>query len=102
MPLWFQVLEKVLRMMSMRNSSWIVYAASLATTFGVVFIFCEIFDALFTAPFGFIRWIQPASPLPITGCVTAALTGFVMFIVVGFLVGDLYGIASTFWTKRLA
>lgn len=69
----------------MKDSTWIVYAASLATTAGVVYLFCTIFDALFPPPFGLIRWLSPASPLPIGGSVTGFVTGLLMFIVVGFL-----------------
>ena len=53
---------------------WKVHSLSLATTFGVAYILCAIFDALFP-PFGLI----------------AART---------FTVGDaLYGIAWEFWRK---
>ena len=84
----------------MKNSSWIIYAASLATTAGVVYLFCTIFDTLFP-PFGLIRRLSPASPLPIGGSVTGFITGLAMFIVVGFLLGACYGIARSFWGKRL-
>lgn len=84
----------------MKDSSWSVYAASLATTAGVVYVFCAIFDALFP-PFGLIRWLAPASPLPIGGSATGFITGLAMFIVVGFLLGSVYAIALGFWSKRL-
>ncbi len=84
----------------MTDSRWSVYAASLATTAGVLYVFCAIFDALFP-PYGLIRSMARASPWPITGSVTGFITGLVMFIVAGFLVGALYGIAQGFWSKRL-
>ncbi len=84
----------------MTDSRWSVYAASLATTTGVLYVFCAIFDALFP-PYGLIRWLARTSPWPISGSVTGFITGLVMFIVAGFLVGALYGIAQGFWSKRL-
>lgn len=85
----------------MKASSWSVYAASLATIAGVVYVICEIFDALFPPPFGLIRLLAPATPWPITGSVTGFITGLVMFIVIGFLLGAFYGITRGFWSKRL-
>ncbi|MEO7905591.1 MAG: hypothetical protein ABIT06_01340 [Saprospiraceae bacterium] len=82
-------------------NNWNVYAASLAMTMGVAYLFCSIFDALFPAPSGLIRWLAPASPWPITGSVTGFITGLLMFIVAGFLFGAIYGITWGFWSKRL-
>ena len=79
---------------------WKVHAFSLATTLGVAYIFCAIFDVLFP-PFGLIRALAPASPWPIFGSPLAFLTGFVLFTVAGFVLGALYGIAWGFWSKRL-
>ena len=84
----------------MKNLSWSVYGASLATTTGVAYIICAIFDALFP-PFGFIALIAPASPWPIMGGVTGFITGLVIFSVAGFVLGALYGLAWGFWSKRL-
>ena len=84
----------------MTDSRWSVYAASLATTAGVLYVACAIFDALFP-PYGLIRGLARTSPWPITGSVTGFITGLVMFIFAGFLVGALYGIAQGFWSKRL-
>jgi len=77
-----------------------VHALSLATTLGVAYILCAIFDALFP-PFGLLHALAPASPWPISGSPFAFLTGLVTFIVAGFLLGALYGIAWEFWSKRL-
>ena len=79
---------------------WKVPAFSLATTLGVAYIFCAIFDFLFP-PFGLIAALAPASPWPISGSPFGYLMGFAMFTVAGFVLGALYGIASGFWSKRL-
>ena len=80
--------------------SWKVNAFTLATTFAVAYISCAIFDALFP-PFGLLTALAPSSPWPISGSFMAFLTGFVMFTVIGFALGALYGIAWRFWGKIL-
>lgn len=82
------------------NDSWKVNAFSLATTLGVAYVLCAIFDALFP-PFGLLAGLAAASPWPLSGSPVAYLTGFVMFIVAGFLLGSLYGVAWGYWSKRL-
>jgi hypothetical protein len=82
------------------TDSWKVQAFSLATTAGVFYILCAIFDALFP-PFGLIAALSPHSPWPLFGSPLAVLTGFVTFTVAGFVLGALYGIAWDFWSKRL-
>ena len=84
----------------MKGSQWKVQAFSLATTLGIAYVFCAIFDALFP-PFGLLAWLAPASPWPITGSLTAFITGFVLFTAAGFVLGALYGAAWGFWSKRL-
>jgi len=79
---------------------WKVHALSLATTLGVAYILCAIFDALFP-PFGLLAALAPASPWPISGSLLAFLAGFVLFTAAGFVLGALYGIAKGFWSKRL-
>ncbi len=79
---------------------WKVRALSLATTLGVAYVSCAIFDVLFPR-FGLLAALAPASPWPISGSPLAYLTGFVMFTGAGFLLGALYGIASEFWSRRL-
>ncbi len=79
---------------------WKVRAFSLATTLGVAYIPCAVFDVLFPR-FGLLTALAPASPWPISGSPLAYLTGFAMFTVAGFVLGALYGIASEFWSKRL-
>lgn len=79
---------------------WKVHAFSLATTLGVAYILCAIFDALFP-PFGLLAALAPASPWPISGSPIAFLAGFVLFTATGFVLGALYGIAWGFWSKRL-
>jgi len=79
---------------------WKVHAFSLATTLGVAYVLCTIFDALFP-PFGLLAGIASASPWPISGSPLAYLTGFVLFTAAGFALGALYGIAWGFWSKRL-
>ena len=77
-----------------------LHAFSLATTMGVAYLACAIFDILFP-PFGMLVALAPHSPLPIYGSPLGFLTGFVMFTVVGFVLGALYGIARDFWSKKL-
>ena len=76
-----------------------LHAFSLATTLGVAYILCAIFDMLFP-PYGFLAALAPASPWPIYGSPIGFLTGFVMFTVMGFALGALYGIAWGFWSKK--
>ena len=82
------------------TDSWKVHAFALATTLGVAYILCAIFDTLFP-PFGMLAGLASTSPWPITGSLLAYLTGFVMFTASGFVLGALYGIARGFWSKRL-
>lgn len=79
---------------------WKVHAFSLATTLGMTYIFCAIFDALFP-PFGLLAALAPASPWPISGSPIAFLAGFVLFTATGFVLGAVYGIAWGFWSKKL-
>ena len=79
---------------------WKVHAFALATTMGVAYIFCAIFDVLFP-PFGLIAALAQHSPWPIFGSPVGFLTGFVMFIAAGFVLGALYGKAWEFWIKKL-
>lgn len=82
------------------TDGWKVYAFTLATTVGVAYILCAVFDVLFP-PFGLLHALAPASPWPISGSPAGFLTGFVQFTVAGFLLGALYGMAWVFWSKRL-
>lgn len=82
------------------TDSWKVQSFSLATSAGVFYILCAIFDALFP-PFGIIAALSPHSPWPLFGSPLAFLTGFMTFTVAGFVLGALYGIAWNFWSKRL-
>lgn len=77
------------------------HALSLATTTGVAYVACAIFDLLFP-PYGMLVALAPYTPMPISGSPIGYLTGFVMFTVMGFVLGGLYGIAWEFWSKRLA
>ena len=79
---------------------WKVSAFSLATTLGVAYVLCAIFDALFP-PFGLLAALAPASPWPISGSPLGFLAGFVLFAAAGFVLGALYAGASGFWSKRL-
>lgn len=82
------------------TASWKVHAFSLATTLGVAYILCAIFDVLFPT-FGLLAALAPASPWPISGSPLAFLTGLALFIVAGFVLGALHGIAWQFWSKSL-
>ena len=79
---------------------WKIHALSLATTMGVAYVLCAIFDALFP-PFGLLAALAPASPYPISGSPAGFLTGFLLFTVAGFALGALHGIAWGFWSKKL-
>ena len=81
-------------------NSWKVQSLSLATTVGVTYIFCAIFDALFP-PFGMLAALAPHSPWLISGSPLGFLTGFVMFTLAGFVLGALYAIAWDFWSNIL-
>jgi len=82
------------------TDSWKAYAFALATTVGVAYISCAIFDAFFP-PFGLLAALAPASPLPISGGPIAFLTGLALFTLAGFALGALYGVAWRFWSKSL-
>ena len=77
------------------------HAFALATTTGLAYISCAIFDVLFP-PFGMLVALAPHSPWPIYGSPLGFLTGFVMFTIAGFVFGALYGIAWDFWSKKLS
>lgn len=79
---------------------WKVPSFSLATTLGVTYIFCAIFDLVFP-PYGLIAAFSATSPWPLSGSPLAYLTGFALFAGAGFVLGGLYGVASEFWSKRL-
>jgi hypothetical protein len=79
---------------------WKAHAFSLATTLGVAYVVCAIFDALFP-PFGLLAGLASSSPWPISGSPLAYLAGFVLFSATGFAFGALYGIAWGFWSRRL-
>ena len=79
---------------------WKIRAFSLATMFGVAYILCVIFDALFP-PFGLVPALSGISPFPLAGSPAGYLSGFVLFVAAGFLLGTIYGGASSFWAKRL-
>jgi hypothetical protein len=79
---------------------WKISAFSLATTLGVAYILCAIFDALFP-PYGLLVALAPISPWPISGSLLGFLAGFALFTVGGFVLGALYGGSSGFWSKRL-
>ena len=82
------------------TDSWKTHAFSLATTLGLAYISCAVFDALFP-PFGLLPALASATPWPISGNPVAYLTGFLMFLVAGFVLGAFYGVAWGFWSKRL-
>ena len=79
---------------------WKAHAFTLATTLGVAYILCAIFDVLFP-PFGLLAAFAATSPWPIFGTPLGFLTGFATFTVAGFALGALYGIAWEFWSKKL-
>jgi hypothetical protein len=82
------------------TSHWKLHAFSLATTLGVAYVGCAIYDVLFP-PFGLLVALAPHSPWPISGTPLGFLIGFVTFTVAGLVLGALYGISWGFWNKRL-
>lgn len=83
------------------TDSWQVHAFSLATTLGVAYIFCAIFDAIFP-PYGFLVALAPASPFPISGSIVGFLIGFALFTIAGFVLGAIHGFAWKYWSKKLS
>lgn len=81
-------------------NDWKVRAFAFATTSGVAYILCVVFDALFP-PFGLVPALSAISPFPLAGGVAGYLAGFVLFVVAGFALGAIYGSATSFWSKRL-
>jgi len=79
---------------------WKIYAVSLATTLGIAYIACAIFDFLFP-PYGMLAAFAPHSPWTLYGTPLGFVTGFVSFSVAGLVLGAIYGIAWEFWNRRL-
>lgn len=81
------------------ESNWKLPALALATTFGLTYIICAIYDALFP-PYGMLQALAPVSPWPIYGSLAGWLLGFITFTVLGFYFGALYGAAYCYWNKK--
>ena len=79
---------------------WKIYSCSLATTFGVAYILCAIFDGLFP-PYGMIAALAVHSPWPLFGSPLGFVIGFATFTAAGLVLGALYGIAWEFWSRKL-
>lgn len=82
------------------TSLWKAHSASLATTTGVAYILCAIFDTLFP-PYGMIAALSAHSPWPLLGSPLGVLAGFATFTAAGLIFGALYGFAWEFWSKKL-
>lgn len=82
------------------TSYWKLHALSLATTMGVAYVLCAIYDILFP-PFGLLAALAPHSPWPIFGTPLGFLTGFITFTVAGLVLGALYGLSWGFWDRKL-
>ena len=81
------------------TGTWKVNLFSLATTAGVFYILCAIFDAPFP-PFGLIAAVSTHSPWPLLE--PAQLPERICDVRRrGLAPGALYGIAWDFWNKRL-
>jgi hypothetical protein len=79
---------------------WKVYGWALATTLAIAYIACAIFDALFP-PYGMLVAFGPHSPWPIYGSPVGLLAGLVTFLIAGFVLGAVYGLAWEFWSRKL-
>mgnify|MGYP001558225835 FL=1 len=84
----------------MKNADWKINAFALATTLGVAYVLCAIYDTLFP-PYGLLRLLAPVSPIPIMGSAAGFAVGLAMFVIAGFVLGAIHGIASRYWSKAL-
>ncbi|MBI5613288.1 MAG: hypothetical protein HY942_09530 [Gammaproteobacteria bacterium] len=84
----------------MKGSQWKVQAFSLATTLGIAYVLCAVFDTLFP-PYGLLRVLAPVSPWPIMGSAAGLALGFAMFAIAGFVFGAIHAIAWRYWSKTL-
>lgn len=84
----------------MKNADWKINAFALATTLGVAYVLCAIYDTLFP-PYGLLRLLEPVSPWPIMGSAKGLALGFVISVIAGFVLGAIHGIASRYWSKTL-
>lgn len=80
--------------------AWKACACSLATTLAIAYVACAIFDALFP-PYGMLVAFGPHSPWPIYGSPMGFLAGLVTFVMAGFVLGAVYGLAWDFWSRKL-
>ena len=84
----------------MKNANWKINAFALATTLGVAYVLCATYDTLFP-PYGLLRLLEPVSPWPIMGSAKGLALGFAMFVIAGFVLGAIHGIAWRYWSKAL-
>lgn len=84
----------------MKNADWKINAFALATTLGVAYVLCAIYDMLFP-PYGLLRLLEPVSPWPIMGSATGLSVGLAVFVLAGLVLGAIHGIASQYWRKIL-
>lgn len=82
----------------MKGSQWKVHAFSLATTSGVAYVLCAIYDAL-VPPYGLLRLLAPASPWPLSGSPLGYAAGFLMFTLAGLVLGAIHGAAWRYWSE---
>lgn len=83
----------------MKNTCWVAYGSALATTTAIAFVLCSIFDLVFK-PYGLIRFIESATPWPISGDLLGFITGLFMFGFAGFVLGAIYGISFNYWQQK--
>ena len=84
----------------MKNADWKINAFAMATTLGVAYVLCAIFDTLFP-PYGLLRLLEPVSPWPIMGSAIGLAVGLAVFVSAGFVFGAIHGSASRYWGKTL-
>ena len=84
----------------MNKADWKTSAFALATTLGIAYVLCAIYDALFP-PYGLLRLLTPVSPVPIMGSAAGVVFGLAISVVTGFVLGAIHGLASRYWSKTL-
>jgi hypothetical protein len=84
----------------MKDTDWKIDAFALATTLGIAYVPCAIYDTLFP-PYGLLRLLAPVTPWSMMGSATGLAVGLAVFVIGGFVLGAIHGLASYHWSKTL-